>query len=190
MCKLVRKMTGFLIVMVTAGLLYAPPKEKTLAVKFFDKVRGTYEEKVSAYAGFKHWPGYFGHTQKEIYDLCRKESEFKVYAYNYSTEARGLTQVKYVAMEDVAPPPDGRKFFNYVWINGKRLKSLNKKHVYRPYLNLYAGCAYYRKCKNRARAQRIGKYKFTRMEVAKAYYVSGIGKWKRSIRPMLEYIQE
>jgi hypothetical protein len=182
---------SLLILCLVIPKVKAPILEKTLAVKFYDMVVGTEDERRSAYAGFKRWPEHFGHSQQEIYDLIDKETEgkFHVKAYNSGTRARGLCQVRQVALEDIAPPP-GRSFFRYKKISEtQKIKFLNKKIIYRPYHNIYAGCAYYRRCKKMARPKTVGRFSFSREEVAKIYYIAGIGTWRRSFVPTLRYIQ-
>ena len=170
---------------------YAPLRHVTLALKFYDMVQGTESDRRSAYRGFKKWPQWFGHTQREIYELVEKESEFKVMAYNNGSGARGLTQCRSSAFEDIAPPPGSKvRFFKYVFIGSNRVRVVNRKAAYRPWFNLYAGCAYYALCKRRARAQQIGKFKFNRIEIAKLYYVAGIGTWRRTFIPALTYAQQ
>jgi len=169
----------------------APLNVKSLAVKFFDRLKGSYSDRCSGYWGFLKWPNYFGHTRQEIYELIGRETDnhYNIMAFNIKTKARGLTQVRKIALEDIAPPPDGKSFFKYKVVGGKRYKLLNKRAVYRPYYNIYAGAAYYRLCKRRAKAQKIGDYEFTREQMAKLYYVAGIGTWNNSFKPTLRYIQ-
>jgi hypothetical protein len=166
----------------------APIHGKTIAEKFYARVQGTPWGKLRAYKGMMRWPKYYGHTQQEIWELIRKETagRYHVDAYNGRTHARGLMQVREIALRDI---PNGYKFYRWKNITKtKRIKFLNRKRIYDPYYNLQAGCCYYRICKRRARAQKIGRFKFSRMQVAGIYYVAGVGTWRNSLRPTLEYI--
>jgi len=157
--------------------------------QFYERVKGGLWAKKRAMDGFKKWPRKFGHTQKEIWELIRKETAggFHVNAYNKRTHARGLMQLREIALKDI---PAGWKFFKWHRISEtSREQILNKKRVYDPYHNIYAGCAYYRVCKRRAKAQTNGRFTFTREEIAKAYYVTGYGSWHMGVTATLSYIQ-
>ena len=159
--------------------------------RLYMAVRGTTKHKELARNGVEKWPVQWNHTPAEIYNMIRKETagQFHYDAFNSLTEARGLMQVREIALRDI---PGGGEYYKTIVMANGRKRVLNKQRIYDPYWNLYAGCAYYNLCKRRAHsigAQRIGRFFFSEEELALMYYMAGIGTWQRSIKPMLEYIQ-
>ncbi len=161
--------------------------------RFYEKVEGGLWAKKRAYDGFKEFATNFGHTREEIWELIRKETDgkFHVTAYNKRTKARGLMQIRKIALQDI---PGGWKFFKWKKISEtSREQILKRKRVYDPYWNLYAGCAYLRRCKQMARrngAQTIGRFTFSTNELARAFYVTGYGSWHLGVSATLKYMQE
>lgn len=163
------------------GFSWAPRVTLTIADKFHDKLDGTPEQKLRALAGFKKWPRHYNHSQEEIYLLIEKETagRFHCSAFNIKTQARGLMQIREIALKDIGC---GKEFFDK---DGR----LNIHKCYDGYMNIMAGCAYFRRCKEMAKAQRIGRFVFTRDEVALAYYCAGYFTWNVTIKGTLDYLQ-
>jgi len=162
----------------------------SLWCKIFDMVREMRWRQIVCilFQGFMHWPARYGHTQAEIWELIAKESDFDCRAYNSRTHARGLMQVRIIAIKDI---PNSARFFRWKHISeNRRIRFLHKKRVYDPYWNLKIGCAYYRICKKRAKAQKIGRFEFSKREIAKAYYISGYGNWHLGVSATLSYLQK
>ena len=147
----------------------------------YDNVRGTQWEKCRAYEGMRKWPKHYSHTQAEIMEIIRKESQFSPRVKSCAS-ARGLMQVTETAIKSL---PDGHRY--YVKRDGANV--LNYRKVYDPYWNLKLGCEFLRMCKKMARPQKIGRFEFTRDEIARAYYVMGYGRWNDSVKTTLRYIQ-
>ncbi len=167
--------------MLIAGKSLAPLCEITLADKFYDMVIGSPRQKMRAYQGFIKWPARFGHSQKDIYEMCYMESRFHSDAES-KRGALGLMQPTLIAVRMLS---NATAFL----IRTNRKWAMKKKKVLDPYWNLYIGCRYYARCKALARPISAGRFQLTKFEVGRGYYVTGRKNLNKRIVATLRYMQ-
>jgi hypothetical protein len=130
------------------------------------------EEKRQMFYAMKTYPRHYGLTQKEVYKIIELESDFIITSHCHTTEAKGLGEIRKVSWDEV---PIGKKF------------PFEDPRVFEPHYNVLAICQYYSLCKKWAKARWVGKWHFSKSQVAMMYYVQGIGKTENYFMGVLRY---
>ena len=136
---------GLILFALCLGRPYDPTD---YGLELYRLIRGTEQQKKTAMTALRKYCKRYGVKEKKMYNVIKLESQGKIKAFCRRTEARGLCQLREIALKSL--PFADRYYLYYRDENGRLKRTLNKKRVYDIDWNIRAGCSFMSVCQDMA----------------------------------------